>query len=118
VRMLVRLIALVCAVAVIGPAGALWWATGRAVFTQLPSESLARMQGSKPADDPFAGLGMNDLAGEPKKVDNSFRFGLLPAGPGHGFADSASVLMFAGPALVLLVCAWGSKRRRNPRPAS
>src|ERR1043165_5957644 len=105
-RLIARLIAALCLLATLGVSVMLWDATGRALFTQLPSEELARMQAAKPAEDQFAGLGMNDLAGAPAKVDNSFRFGLLPAGPGHRFADSASVLTTGGPALLLFLLSW------------
>jgi len=110
-RKLVRLMAVVCFALALSVTLCLWHATGGGLFTQLPSEALAKMQEPKGSDDAFAGLGMNDLSGAPTKVDNSFRFGLLPAGPGHGFADSASVLTLAGPALLLLILVWCSTCR-------
>jgi hypothetical protein len=114
-RTLLRLIAAACFLAVLAQAVLLFRATGGRLFTQLPSADLAKMQG-KPAGDAFAGLGMNDLAGEPAKIDNDIHFGLLPAGPGHAFADSASILTFAGPAFVLLALTWWSTRRRVHAP--
>ena len=109
--MCARLIAILCFAAALGQSIVLHCATGGGLFTQLPSGTLAKMQAAKPADDAFSGLGMDDLAGEPAKVDNSFRFGWLPAGPGNSFADSASVLTVAGPALVLLALTWAATRR-------
>ena len=110
-RRLARILAVLCFAAALGQALTLHWATGGKLFTQLPSKSLAAMQESKGADDAFAGLGLNDIAGEPAKVDNTFRFGWLPAGPGNGFADSASVLTTVGPAFLMLLTVWVFTRR-------
>ena len=113
-RWIARLLALLCVLVALGQALALRHATKGQLFTQLPSETLAKMEAAKPADDAFAGLGINDLAGEPAKVDNTFRFGLLPAGPGNGFADSASVLTAAGPACLLAIFTfWYTRRPRK-----
>ncbi len=101
-RTIARILVLCCFLIILGLSLALHVATRGGLFTQLPSESLRAMEQAKPADDAFSGLGLNDLSGEPAKVDNSFRFGWLPAGPGHGFADSASVLTVCGPALLAL----------------
>jgi hypothetical protein len=101
-RFLARLLALAACVLVIGQSMLVWQHTGQKLFTQWPSASLAKMQ-EKPADDPFAGLGMNDQAGEPAKVDNEFRLGILPAGTGNNLADSFSVLTLGGPALLLFL---------------
>ena len=117
-RTLARLLAILCFGAALGQSLVLHWATGGRLFTQLPSQSLARMQEARPADDAFAGLGMDDLAGKPAPVDNAFRFGWLPAGPGNSFADAASVLTLAGPALVLAVVVWVATRRRPPPRAT
>ncbi len=117
-RSLARFLAIVCFGVALVQALVLHHATGGGLFTQLPSSALAKMQESKPADDAFSGLGMNDLAGEPAKVDNAFRFGWLPAGPGNGLADSASVLTMAGPALVLLVLTWAATRRPRAKRAA
>lgn len=81
----------------------LWDATGRASFTQIPSAALAKMAAESKAPDAFADLGMNDKAGEPTKVDNSFKFGLFPSGTGNNFADAASVATTAGPALLIVL---------------
>ena len=113
-RTTVRLLALICFLVCLGLSLSLWRATGASLFTQLPSASLATMQTPSGADDLFEGLGMNDKAGAPAAVDNSFRFGLLPAGPGHVFADSASVLTIAGPTLLLFLASLRGSRR-NPR---
>jgi hypothetical protein len=109
--MIPRILAAICCAAALGLSLCLYCATGARLFTQLPSESLARMQQAKQADDAFAGLGVNDLSGEPARIDNSFHFGLLPAGPGHNLADSASVLTIGGPALLLFLFSC----RRRPR---
>jgi hypothetical protein len=114
-RILIRLIGLACVAVCIGQAWALRAATAGGLFTQFPDPALAKMQAAKPQGDAFAGLGMDDLAGAPVKVDNEFRLGLLPAGPGHGLADAASVLTLGGPSLVLLVLTWWATRR--PRAA-
>lgn len=113
-RGLARFIALACFLLTLGLTLSLRHATGGALFTQLPQESLAKMQ-EAPAEDAFAGLGLNDLAGEPTKVDNSFRFGLLPGGPGSYLAESVSVLTISGPALLLFVLTLVFTRRsRRP----
>jgi hypothetical protein len=117
-RTIARVIAVFCFAAALGQALVLHWSTGGRLFTQLPSQNLAKMQDAKPSDDAFAGLGMNDLAGEPTKVDDAFRFGWLPAGPGNSFADSASVLTMAGPAFVLLVLAWAATRLPRAKRAA
>ena len=112
-RTLARILALACFLVALALSLALHAATKGGLFTQLPSESLAKMQ-EKAGDDPFSGLGMNDLAGAPTAVDNSFRFGWLPAGPGHMFADSASVATVAGPAfLAFLATLFATRRLRK-----
>jgi hypothetical protein len=112
--MSVRRVALFLFVAVVVVSLALFLATGQRLFTQLPSDSLAKLEQTKPADDPFAGLGMNDVSCEPVKVDNAFHFGLLPSGSGHAFADSASVLTICTPAFIaFLFVVWYT--RRTPR---
>ena len=113
-RLLVRVVAILCFAAVLAQALLLRQQTRGGLFTQLPSASLAQMEQPKPAEDAFSGLGINDLAGDPVKVDNEFRLGLLPAGAGNNFADSASVLTFAGPALLLAVFTiWYTRPRKS-----
>ncbi len=115
-RPLIRLIALVCFLAVLGLSLSLRHATQGKVFTQVPSESLAKMQDTKPAEDAFAGLGLDDLAGAPTKVDNEFRLGLLPSGAGHYLAESASVLtLSAPPFLLFLFTLWYTRRPRHAK---
>ena len=101
---------------VLGLAGAigLFAATGAKLFTQVPSESLSKLEQTPATEDPFAGLGMNDVSGEPVKVDNTFRFGLLPSGSEP--AAAASVLSVIGPLVALwLVAMWLTRR---PAPAA
>jgi len=117
-RSLVRFIALLCFIAVLGLSLTLRHATRGKMFTQVPSESLAKLQGSKPADDAFAGLGLDDLAGAPTKVDNEFRLGLFPSGAGHYLAESASVLTLSAPPFLLFVFTlWYTRRPLARRTA-
>jgi|CXWL01.1.fsa_nt_gi hypothetical protein len=114
-RFLARIVAFLCFVVPTGFALLLWHQTGKKLFTQLPSEALGKMQDAKPAEDPFASLGMNDLQGQSKSIDNVFRLGVFPAGTGNLFADSASVATLAVPpcVLFLLVLAF---TRTKPAP--
>lgn len=93
---------------------ALWDATGRASFTQIPSAQLAKMEHASSTPDVLADLGMNDKAGEPIKIDNGFKFGMFPAGTGNNLADAASVASVAGPALLTILV--GGLLARAPRP--
>lgn len=115
-RGFVRFIAFFVALVPLVFAGLLWNATGQKLFTKLPSEALAKMLEAKPAVDPFAELGTNDLAGKPEEVDNIFHLGILPAGWGNSFADSASVLSLGAPGFFLLICLMFATRR--PKTAS
>ena len=113
-RSLVRLISLLCFISVFGLSLALRHATQGRMFTQIPSDTLAKMEAPKPADDAFAGLGLDDLAGAPTKVDNEFRLGLFPSGAGHYLAESASVLTLSAPPFLLFVFTlWYTGRRRH-----
>lgn len=94
---------------------ALWDATGRASFTQLPSAQLAKMEHASATPDVLADLGMNDKAGEPAKIDNGFRFGLFPAGIGNNLADAVSVASVAGPALLTVLVAGLLAKSPKPR---
>ncbi|MEK6701117.1 MAG: hypothetical protein AABZ53_02565 [Planctomycetota bacterium] len=115
-RGLVRFIAFFVALVPLVFAGLLWNATGQKLFTQLPSDALAKMLEAKPAVDPFAELGTNDLAGKPEEVDNVFHLGILPAGWGNSFADSASVLSLGAPGFFLLLCLMFATRREKIAP--
>ncbi len=116
-RGIVRFLAFLAALIPLAFAGLLWNATGQKLFTKLPSAALAKMLEAKPAVDPFAELGTNDLAGKPDEVDNVFHLGILPAGWGNSFADSASVLSLGSPGFFVLICLMFTTRRK-PEPVA
>ncbi len=94
---------------------ALWLATGTRVLSRLPSETIATAQADDDTtsfDDLFADAGLNDDLGELEDIDNAYRFGLVPAGPG---LDALSVLSVAGVCAVasLVVWQWGRRRREG-----
>lgn len=93
----------------------MWAATGARGWTRYPSEALAEAQGG--ADDGggfgdlFADTGLTDEAGELESVDNEFRFGLLPSGPGR---DALSVASVVGPSVVVsALVLWRGRRKRG-----
>ena len=91
----------------------LWFTTGTHVLTRFPSETLAEAQGEAAGgglDDLFADSGINDDHGELEGVENEFRMGLLPSGPGK---DSLSVASVTGVGLAASAAAWWFTRRKK-----
>lgn len=91
---------------------AVWDQTGRLPDTRAPSAELAQMaEPNKDADDPFAGLGMDDAAGKPKAVENHFRLGLIPGM--SSWRDMAAVSTITLPSLVLTVMVFVATRKKK-----
>jgi len=91
----------------------LWFTTGTHVLTRFPSETIAQAQGEPEEgglDDLFADSGINDDHGELESVDNEFRLGLLPSGPGR---DSLSVASVTGVGLAASAAAWWFTRKKK-----
>jgi hypothetical protein len=111
-RTIARLFALVLVAAILVPTFMLWDGTGRKGFTALPNanfEQLQKQEGS------LSGL-FGGAAPEQAPIDNSFRFGLFPAGMGP---EAMSVTTVAGPAILLgllALCRGGSGGCCGRRP--
>lgn len=86
----------------------IWDQTGRLPDTRAPSEALAKMA-EETAEDPFAGLGMDDAAGKPKEVQNHFRLGLIPGM--SSWKDTAAVSTLMLPPLVMTVVVFVATRK-------
>jgi|GEM_PF-6177456 len=101
-----------CALLALGALGA-WAATGARGWTRYPSENLAAVEaGSEDGfGDLFAETGLEDESGSLETIDNEFRFGLLPSGPGR---DAISVASVAGPCVAIAGLALWLERRKKP----
>ncbi len=104
----------VCVLAVLAAVG-VWVATGARVWTRYPSENIQQVQQDDEGglDDLFADAGLNDDLGELEAIDNDFRFGLLPSGPGREVLSVASV---GGLAFAASLLAWWFTRKKTPKP--
>lgn len=93
-----------------------WLATGARGWTRYPSENLAAVEAGSDEGlgDLFADTGLEDESGALEKIDNEFRFGLLPSGPGR---DAISVASVAGPCAVIAGLAFWLERRKRPQSA-
>ncbi len=110
------LLSILAANALVVAALVVWASTGLSSWTRYPSEGIAETQ-SAPAGgdlgDLFAEAGLNDDHGELEEIDNAFRFGLLPSGPGRGALSVASVLALA---VLAQLAAVRCLRTRAPEP--
>ena len=117
-RLLLRLLAVACCLAVAGLAFLLWDATGRAGYTRYPDPARAarEKQGSEQGlGDLFEGSGLNDSAGKLATIPNDFALGVAPSGPGK---HAVSFVTIAGPALAAACyILLPARRPRTPTPA-
>ncbi|HYE62493.1 MAG TPA: hypothetical protein VD997_10915 [Phycisphaerales bacterium] len=108
-RMFARLFVLVLVAGILVPTFMLWDATGRKGFTALPNPNFEQMQKS---DGSLSGLFGEEAAPAQAPIDNSFRFGLLPAGVGP---EAMSVAMVGGPAILLGLMAFCRGKKVCPK---
>jgi len=90
-----------------------WAATGARAWTRYPSENIESVQsGSEEGlGDLFAETGLEDESGALEEIDNAYRFGLLPSGPGRGAVSVAGVAGVC--ALASGVVWWVGRRKRG-----
>lgn len=110
----IRLIIVLCSLAVAAQALWLWQATGGAAFTRYhdPTRETATGAGDSLADL-FADTGIEEDTGPLEQVPNRFTFGLLPAGADRHLLSVATVVLPSAVTLLLALVA----RRPKPRPA-
>jgi len=125
VRTAIRLLVVLIALSVVLQVAMLWDATDRRWFTVIPSPALEAMQQQQGAlTDLFGPVPGSSAAAPLPPIDNLFRLGILPAGPGAGLASvltlTLPILALAGIALVapilLRVPQAGPSSDRPARP--
>ncbi len=94
-----------------------WLATGARVFTRYSSAERLQAAEQTAADGGdfsslFEGTGLTDEHGELERVENSFAFGLLPAGADEHAISVATVAGIAG-AMAAVTVALGRRGRQS-----
>lgn len=116
IRLLLRLAALACCLAVAALAFLLWDATGRAGYTRYPDPARAasdKKAAEQALGDLFEGSGLNEGSGRLATIPNDFALGLAPSGPGK---HAVSLATLAGPALAAGFYILLPSRRPKPAP--